>query len=110
MHEDQFVDADVRRAAIGRGPSRSAVQALEDTDVGDRVLMLYMGRFVVDGTPEEVLQAQEPHVRRFVRGVAEPGDVLTYTTPGARRSRPGRFRAPSSLACKSRHVSGWASS
>ncbi|MBU0638493.1 MAG: ATP-binding cassette domain-containing protein [Planctomycetes bacterium] len=49
------------------------------SDVGDRVLMLYGGRFVVDGTPEEVLQAQEPHVRRFVRGIAEPGDVLAFT-------------------------------
>jgi phospholipid/cholesterol/gamma-HCH transport system ATP-binding protein len=53
---------------------RSAVE------VGDRVLMLWNGRFLADGTPQEVMQAQEPHVRRFVEGIAEPGDVVAYTT------------------------------
>jgi phospholipid/cholesterol/gamma-HCH transport system ATP-binding protein len=48
-------------------------------EVGDRVLMLWNGRFLIDGTPQEVMQAQEPHVRRFVHGVAEPGDIVSFT-------------------------------
>jgi phospholipid/cholesterol/gamma-HCH transport system ATP-binding protein len=48
-------------------------------EVGDRVLVLWNGHFVADGTAQEVLQAQEPHVRRFVQGIAEPGDVVTFT-------------------------------
>lgn len=48
-------------------------------EVGDRVLMLYGGRFVADGTPEQVLQSDEPHVRRFTQGIAEPGDVIALT-------------------------------
>ncbi|MBP7744884.1 MAG: ATP-binding cassette domain-containing protein [Phycisphaerae bacterium] len=49
-------------------------------EVGDRVLMLYDGRFIADGTPDDVLRAKEPHVRRFATGVAEPGDIITLTT------------------------------
>lgn len=49
-------------------------------EVGDRVLMLWHGRFVVDGKPEALLQAEEPHVRRFVQGMAEPGDIITLTS------------------------------
>lgn len=48
-------------------------------EVGDRVLMLLDGRFIADGTPEEVLSAKDPHVRRFAQGVAEPGDLITFT-------------------------------
>ncbi len=47
-------------------------------EVGDRVLMLWDGRFLADGTPKEVLQASDPHVRRFVRGEAEPTDVRAF--------------------------------
>jgi phospholipid/cholesterol/gamma-HCH transport system ATP-binding protein len=48
-------------------------------EVGDRVLMLWNGRFLIDGTPQEVMEAKEPHVRRFVHGVAEPGDIVSFT-------------------------------
>jgi phospholipid/cholesterol/gamma-HCH transport system ATP-binding protein len=49
-------------------------------EVGDRVFMLWNGRFIAEGTPQAILQAHEPHVRRFVQGVAEPGDIVTFTT------------------------------
>ena len=49
-------------------------------EVADRVLVLWNGRFVADGTSDEVLNSKEPHVRRFVQGIAEPGDVVTLTT------------------------------
>jgi len=48
-------------------------------EVGDRVLMLWQGRFAADGTPEEVLKTSDPHVRRFTQGLAEPGDTITLT-------------------------------
>lgn len=48
-------------------------------EVGDRVLMLWGGHFVADGTPQEVMESEEPHVRRFVQGIGEPGDVVTFT-------------------------------
>ncbi len=48
-------------------------------EVGDRVLMLWNGKFIADGTPDEILQAKDPHVRRFVLGQAEPADLVTFT-------------------------------
>jgi phospholipid/cholesterol/gamma-HCH transport system ATP-binding protein len=44
---------------------------------GDRVLLLWNGRFIGDGTPEELLTSREEHVRRFVEGLAEPEDLET---------------------------------
>jgi phospholipid/cholesterol/gamma-HCH transport system ATP-binding protein len=52
-------------------------------EVGDRILMLFDGRFIAEGTPEQLFQAKEEHVRRFVEGVAEPEEVATL------RSQPG---------------------
>jgi phospholipid/cholesterol/gamma-HCH transport system ATP-binding protein len=46
-------------------------------EVGDRILMLWNGRFIADGTPESLAQAREDHVRRFVEGSAEPEDLKT---------------------------------
>jgi phospholipid/cholesterol/gamma-HCH transport system ATP-binding protein len=46
-------------------------------EVGDRILMLWDGRFVADGTPDELMASQEEHVRRFVQGQAEPQDLAT---------------------------------
>lgn len=46
-------------------------------EVGDRVLMLWNGRFIADGTPAELVHNEEPHVRRFVEGTAEPADIAT---------------------------------
>ncbi len=48
-------------------------------EVGDRVLMLHHGRFLADGTPEEVLRSDDPRVRRFALGVAEPSDISSLT-------------------------------
>lgn len=44
-------------------------------EVGDRVLMLWDGRFIADGAPEELTASKDEHVRRFVQGVAEPQDL-----------------------------------
>jgi phospholipid/cholesterol/gamma-HCH transport system ATP-binding protein len=49
------------------------------SEVGDRLLVLWDGRFIADGTPDEVLNASEPHVRRFVQGIAEPRELESLT-------------------------------
>ena len=43
--------------------------------VSDRVLMLYRGKFIFDGTADEIFQAEDPRVRCFVEGRC-PDDVL----------------------------------
>ncbi len=48
-------------------------------EVGDRVLMLHGGRFLADGTAEELAQSRNEHVRRFVKGDAEPEDLKTLS-------------------------------
>jgi phospholipid/cholesterol/gamma-HCH transport system ATP-binding protein len=48
-------------------------------EVGDRLLLLWNGRFLADGPPEEVLRSTQPQVRRFVDGTAEPEDLKTLT-------------------------------
>lgn len=45
--------------------------------VGDRLLMLHGGRFVADGTPEQVARSSDERVRRFVEGLAEPSDLVS---------------------------------
>ena len=39
--------------------------------VGDRVIMLYEGRFIFDGSPADLEDCDDPRVRRFVKGRAE---------------------------------------
>jgi phospholipid/cholesterol/gamma-HCH transport system ATP-binding protein len=40
-------------------------------DVADRMIMLYRGRVVTEGTPEEIRDTDDPLVRQFVDGNAE---------------------------------------
>ncbi len=47
--------------------------------VGDRLLLLYNGRFIADGTPADLAQSREDHVRRFLEGTAEPVDLVTLS-------------------------------
>jgi phospholipid/cholesterol/gamma-HCH transport system ATP-binding protein len=49
------------------------------TEVGDRILMLWNGRFIADGTPQQVTESGEAHVRRFIDGTAEPEDLKTLS-------------------------------
>ncbi len=36
--------------------------------VSDRILMLHNGKFIFDGTPEEIIHSEDPRVRCFVEG------------------------------------------
>jgi phospholipid/cholesterol/gamma-HCH transport system ATP-binding protein len=40
--------------------------------IGQRILMLYLGRIHFTGTPDEVFQSKDPLVYRFVNGIADP--------------------------------------
>ncbi len=48
------------------------------SEVGDRILMLWNGRFIADAPPDELMRSTEEHVRRFVDGVAEPQDIKPF--------------------------------
>ncbi|MDX2115066.1 MAG: ABC transporter ATP-binding protein [Planctomycetota bacterium] len=59
--------------------------------VADRVVMLYEGRIIVDGTPEDLDRSTDPHVQHFITGTAEddvdrePADEHHHQpAPGAR--------------------------
>ncbi len=38
--------------------------------IADRIVMLYEGRFIADGSPDEIMNSDDPVVRQFVRGEA----------------------------------------
>ena len=41
------------------------------TKIGDRIALLYGGRIVAEGRPDEFLKSENPAVRQFVEGRAE---------------------------------------
>jgi phospholipid/cholesterol/gamma-HCH transport system ATP-binding protein len=43
--------------------------------VGNRILMLHQGRIYASGSPEEIFASQDPVVRQFVDGVADPKET-----------------------------------
>ncbi len=47
-------------------------------EVGDRILVLWDGRFIADGPPEELANHPDARVRRFVVGEAEPEDIAPF--------------------------------
>ena len=51
------------------------------TEVGDRILLLWGGRFIADGPPDDFRRNPNDRVRRFVDGQAEAEDVATLSEP-----------------------------
>lgn len=51
--------------------------------VADRITMLFEGKFIVDGTPDEVVRSNDPRVQRFIAGRVLPDEMRG----GGRRSR-----------------------
>lgn len=45
--------------------------------VADRIAMLYEGRIIEEGTPDEIKRSQNPVVQQFIHGQAE-GPIKTY--------------------------------
>ncbi len=45
--------------------------------VGDRIVMLYEGKLIFDGTPDEIRNTDNPIVRRFVNGEADETELAS---------------------------------
>lgn len=45
--------------------------------VADRIVMLYDGKLIIDGTPEQVKNSENPTVRRFIAGEANEEELAT---------------------------------
>ncbi len=43
--------------------------------VADRMLMLYHGNFIFDGTPDEIRQSKDERIQRFIAGEADPKEL-----------------------------------
>ncbi|MBK8913182.1 MAG: ABC transporter ATP-binding protein [Phycisphaerales bacterium] len=48
-------------------------------EVGDRILMLWEGRFIADGEPAALRSSADERVRRFVEGRAEAADLASLS-------------------------------
>jgi len=45
--------------------------------IGERIVMLHEGHIVIDGSPREIQQSENPIVKRFVAGEASPQELAT---------------------------------
>ncbi|MDB5358602.1 MAG: putative transporter ATP-binding protein [Phycisphaerales bacterium] len=45
--------------------------------VADRIVMLFQGNFIFDGTPEEISRSENSVVQHFVKGEASPEDLAS---------------------------------
>ena len=59
--------------------------------VGDRLLMLYHGAIIADGTPDAIRASPDVRVRQFIQGRAEPGAAGPVAE--GRPASPGRSPA-----------------
>jgi phospholipid/cholesterol/gamma-HCH transport system ATP-binding protein len=55
--------------------------------VADRVVMLFQGKIIFDGTVEEIYSSQDEHVQHFIAGIAEPESEDPDGEPGKPRKR-----------------------
>jgi phospholipid/cholesterol/gamma-HCH transport system ATP-binding protein len=53
-------------------------------EVGDRVLLLWGGRFIADASPAELVSQRDPRVTRFINGEADPIDLAKLEAGRAR--------------------------
>lgn len=62
--------------------------------VADRVVMLFEGRIIADGTPEQIAASDDPHVQHFITGTAEEDlDRVRHDEPSAIFHRRKEARA-----------------
>jgi phospholipid/cholesterol/gamma-HCH transport system ATP-binding protein len=45
--------------------------------IADRIVMLYEGQLIFDGTPDDIRTTEEPIVKRFVLGEADEQELAT---------------------------------
>lgn len=62
--------------------------------VADRVVVLFEGKFIADGTPDEIAHSEDPHVQHFITGTAEDElDRVAADQPSAILRRRKEARA-----------------
>jgi phospholipid/cholesterol/gamma-HCH transport system ATP-binding protein len=81
--------------ALGRQLGITSVVVTHDmasaNKVGDRIVMLYGGKLIADGDPEQLRRHPNDLVQRFIHGEAEPDDlqhIQAGFTNGGSRSQP----------------------
>jgi phospholipid/cholesterol/gamma-HCH transport system ATP-binding protein len=47
--------------------------------VADRIVMLYEGKFVFDGSPQQIRESKDQNIHNFVEGIASAADLGTLT-------------------------------
>lgn len=57
--------------------------------VADRILMLHKGKFIFDGTPEEIMHSEDVRVRCFVEGRCEADELESLKLPAKQGGRKG---------------------
>jgi phospholipid/cholesterol/gamma-HCH transport system ATP-binding protein len=57
--------------------------------IGNRIVMLYEGVLIFDGTPEQIKASKESVVRRFITGEADATELATLKLDPADRIREG---------------------
>ncbi len=50
--------------------------------VAGRIIMLYRGKFIFDGTPEAIMRSADPRVKHFVEGRADEEDLKSLSMKG----------------------------
>jgi phospholipid/cholesterol/gamma-HCH transport system ATP-binding protein len=63
--------------------------------IGNRISMLFDGKIIASGTPDEILRSENPHLREFVETsdtVRFHDDVLQRETEDLEPTRPGGYR------------------
>jgi len=61
--------------------------------VADRIVMLFEGKFIFDGTPDEIRQSKDPRVANFVEGKATDLELASLT-PSGKRDLPSEKSQP----------------
>lgn len=56
--------------------------------VGDRIVMLYQGKIIADGSPDEIRSSPDKRVQRFITGQADERDLLALGLKSPPIARP----------------------
>ena len=69
--------------------------------VADRMVMLFEGHLIFDGTPDELRSSEDPRVRRFVLGEADEQELAGLKTVKGPRATSAESGAPAMQTTKS---------
>ena len=82
MTPNGFVKAGELRAAYVGWCEENGERPLSAGKVADRILMLHEGKFIFDGTPEDIVRSEDPRVHCFVEGRCHDEDLESLKLKG----------------------------